>query len=303
MKLRTLACTIHSLFFVVFCLIGACGVAPAPSEKPTAEIPSAPALPSVAPASNATGSDSIFMGNEYSQNNMDGSPTGGERFMFADWSNGNPFDARWQTDNTEFSSNGILSLILDTNGCPTACDGHPYASAEMRTQNETFEFGMYEVRMKAAKGSGLVTSFFTYRGTHGKADHDEIDFEVLGKDTSKVQINYYVEGQGGHEYMVDLGFDASTDFHNYGLSLTPEKLTWYVDGKEVNSVSENPSTPKHELPYRPAKIMINLWPGISVDGWLGPFTYHGQPVTAEYDWIRWSQNNEKTASPVAEAPR
>lgn len=45
----------------------------------------------------------------------------------------------------------------------------------------------------------------------------EIDIEVLGKDTTKVQFNYYTNGVGNHEYMYDLGFDASEGFHTYGL--------------------------------------------------------------------------------------
>lgn len=40
---------------------------------------------------------------------------------------------------------------------------------------------------------------------------DEIDVEVLGKDTTKVQFNYYTNGTGNHEYLYDLGFDASED--------------------------------------------------------------------------------------------
>ena len=49
--------------------------------------------------------------------------------------------------------------------------------------------------MKAAAGSGLNTGFFTYIGPTHKQPHDEIDFEVLGKDPSKVQINQYVDGK------------------------------------------------------------------------------------------------------------
>ena len=51
------------------------------------------------------------------------------------------------------------------------------------------------MRMKAAAGSGLNTGFFTYIGPVHKQPHDEIDFEVLGKNPSKVQINQYVDGK------------------------------------------------------------------------------------------------------------
>ena len=47
-----------------------------------------------------------------------------------------------------------------------------------------------------------------YTGPSDDDPWDEIDFEFLGYDTTKVQLNYYTDGVGGHEYMLDLGFDA-----------------------------------------------------------------------------------------------
>ena len=52
---------------------------------------------------------------------------------------------------------------------------------------------------------------------------DEIDFEWLLKDRTKVQTNYYVGGVGGHEVMIDLGFDCAADFHNYALMWTSKQ--------------------------------------------------------------------------------
>jgi beta-glucanase (GH16 family) len=33
--------------------------------------------------------------------------------------------------------------------------------------------------------------------------------------------------------------------------------------------------------------MMNLWPGIGVDSWLGPFTYTS-PITAQYDSVQYT---------------
>ena len=215
-----------------------------------------------------------------------------------DSTNGNPFNNTFKSNHVSFS-NGIMTLTVDNTTCPTYCDGKPYVSGEYRTGQENFGIGnRYEVRMRAAKGDGLVSSFFTYRGDYGTPTHDEIDFEVLGKDTTHVQINYYVEGHGGHEVQVPLGFDASQEFHTYAFELTDAYLAWSIDGKEVHRVTENPSTPEHELPYRPGKIMMNLWPGIGVDEWLKPFHYTG-PITAEYDWVHVTPLG--TSSPIANA--
>lgn len=189
------------------------------------------------------------------------------------WSNGGMFNCTWRADNVWFD--GYLNLKIDRD---YATGG--YSGGEYRT-NDTFGYGMYDVSMKAIKNDGVVTSFFTYTGPSDGTVWDEIDIEILGKDTTKVQFNYYTNGQGNHEYVHDLGFDASQGFHQYGFLWQPGKITWYVDGKAVYSATNN-------IPSTPGKIMLNVWPGTGVDEWLKP--YNGRtPLVAQYDWINWKK--------------
>jgi endo-1,3-1,4-beta-glycanase ExoK len=41
------------------------------------------------------------------------------------------------------------------------------------------------------------------------------------------------------------------------------------------------------LPTHQSKLMMNMWPGIGVDGWLGSFNYTG-PLQFQVDWIRFT---------------
>ncbi len=189
------------------------------------------------------------------------------------WSNGGMFNCTWRADNVWFD--GYLNLKIDRD---YATGG--YSGGEYRT-NDTFGYGMYDVSMKPIKNDGVVSSFFTYTGPSDGTVWDEIDIEFLGKDTTKVQFNYYTNGVGNHEYVYDLGFDASQSFHQYGFLWQPGKITWYVDGKAVYSATQN-------IPTTPGKIMLNAWPGTGVDEWLKP--YNGAtPLVAQYDWINWKQ--------------
>ncbi len=189
------------------------------------------------------------------------------------WSNGDMFNCTWRAANVWFD--GYLNLKIDRD---YATGG--YSGGEYRT-NDTFGYGMYDVSMKPIKNDGVVSSFFTYTGPSDGTVWDEIDIEFLGKDTTKVQFNYYTNGVGNHEYVYDLGFDASQSFHQYGFLWQPGKITWYVDGKAVYSATEN-------IPTTPGKIMLNAWPGIGVDEWLKP--YNGAtPLVAQYDWINWKK--------------
>ena len=186
------------------------------------------------------------------------------------YSNGSCFNCTWRKSNVNFKDGNVKLTIDKDNG------EVPYSGAEYRTKDH-FGFGMYETRMKPIKNDGVVSSFFTYTGPSEDTVWDEIDIEFLGKDTTKVQFNYYTNGEGGHEYMYDLGFDASESFHTYGFEWKKDSITWYVDSKPVYTATK-------DIPQVPGQIMMNVWPGIGVDDWLKPFNGNG-PLTAEYDYL------------------
>ncbi|MFC9690185.1 glycoside hydrolase family 16 protein [Kribbella sp. NPDC056951] len=214
--------------------------------------------------------------------NFDGFDTG--RWHKADgWSNGSMFNVGWRADHVWFSG-GVMGLNLDNASCPGGCSGKPYASGEYRT-NDLFSYGRFETRLKAVKASGTVTSFFTYTGPSDNQPWDEIDVEILGKNTTQLQTNYFTNGVGGHEKIINLGFDAAAGYHDYAIEWWNQgTINWFVDGRLVHQ--ENGS--RGALPTRPMRVMLNLWPGIGVDGWLGPFNYTGQ-LTATYDSVRYTK--------------
>lgn len=192
------------------------------------------------------------------------------------WSNGDCFDCVWRGTNATFSDNA-LNLKIDKDSSGT----YQYSGAEYRTK-DFYHYGYYETSMQAIKNDGVVSSFFTYTGPSDNNPWDEIDIEILGKDTTKVQLNYYTNGVGNHEYMYDLGFDASLGYHTYGFDWQPNSITWYVDGKKVYTATSN-------IPKTPGKIMMNVWPGIGVNEWLK--AYDGKtPLTAKYEWVTYNQN-------------
>lgn len=193
------------------------------------------------------------------------------------WSNESCFNCFWHKENATFD-NGVLNLRIDTDN-KTKYD---YSAGEYRTV-DFYGYGYYETSMKAIKNDGVVSSFFTYTGPSDNNPWDEIDIEILGKDTTKVQFNYYTNGEGKHEYMYDLGFDASEAFHRFGFEWEPDYIAWFVDGKEVYRATSN-------IPSTPGRIMMNVWPGTGVDDWLNP--YNGKtPLTASYEWVTYDMLN------------
>ncbi len=188
------------------------------------------------------------------------------------WSNGGMFNCTWSKDNVQFSG-GKMNISITGN------QWSGYKGGEYRT-TQAFGFGMYDVSMKPIKNVGVVSSFFTYTGPSDGTVWDEIDIEFLGKNTNQVQFNYYTRGQGNHEYVYNLGFDASQSFHQYGFYWDSSSITWYVDKKPVY-------TAYRDIPQTPGRIMMNAWNGTGVDEWLG--RYNGAaPLTAQYDWISYT---------------
>ena len=122
----------------------------------------------------------------------------GDFFASDGWTNGKPFDCWWYKQNAQIKGDH-LELSVDqkwTNDSNP--DWNPrYSGGEFRT-NEFYSYGYYETSMQAIKNDGVVSSFFTYTGPSDDNPWDEIDIEILGKDTTKVQLNYYTNGVGNH---------------------------------------------------------------------------------------------------------
>jgi endo-1,3-1,4-beta-glycanase ExoK len=225
---------------------------------------------------------------------LDGYDT--SRWAKADgWTNGSPFDNAWRADHVTFA-NSQMSIILDD----TAYLGEPYSSGEYRTTG-FYGYGCYEARFQPIAESGVVTSFFTFAGPYdngGNGKHNEIDIEFLGYDTTKFQANFWTNDDTytrGHEHTIYLGFDAAQALHDYGFKWTSTGITWYVDGAAVYSVASTTGDPTPKVTDSLHKIMMNVWPVDSTaSGWAGTFIYPGTPLTAKYDWVRYTAGEDCT---------
>ena len=213
-----------------------------------------------------------------------------ERFFSSDgWTNKSVFNTWWSADNVSYEG-GVMQLTIDENPDGSEATYDEYFGGEARS-HEWYGYGDFEVRMKPAKKAGTASTFFTCTGDYDtnlegeKNPWDEIDIEFLGKDTTQVQFNYYVNGQGGHEYMYDLGFDASEEFHNYGFRWTEDYICWFVDGEPVYKVEASEESP---MPAAAGRILMNYWCGTSeAEGWMGAYSDPGDegPV---YEWVKTS---------------
>jgi beta-glucanase (GH16 family) len=199
-----------------------------------------------------------------------------------DWANGPIFHCGWRKDNAVFEG-GKLALRVDNDRCPEKCSGRPYAAGELQSVKK-YGYGRYEARMKPAKLNGAMTgSIFTYNDQ----PQDEIDIEFIGKDPTIFQSNYFTNGVGQHGSDIQLGYDATESFHDYAFEWRPNSITWFVDGKPVHREDGS----RGPLPQAAGAFVVNVWPGNTVDNWLGKLQYD-KPVQAEYEWVRFTPLSE-----------
>ncbi|NJM33520.1 MAG: family 16 glycosylhydrolase [Rhodomicrobium sp.] len=218
-------------------------------------------------------------------------------FISNGWTNGAHQGCTWREKNIA-AGGGALELILRKDVQQPAAGLDPwklYSCAELRT-HEPLGYGTYEVRMQPAAGPGLVSAFFTYIGPQPDAPspHDEIDFEFLGKDPTTVQLNYFGNGQGHHETMVKLPFDAFETMADYAFEWLPGGIRWFVNGRLVHEVKREEGKP---FPVTPSRIYLSLWSGNGLDAWTGTFAYPDRPLTARYERVAFTRAGDPCQFP------
>ncbi len=176
----------------------------------------------------------------------------------------------------------ILTVFVLLVFTPFLTKAKEYKGAELRT-NESFLYGRFEVSMKSAEGSGLVSSLFTfYDNPDFTTNWNEIDLEILGRYNNEAQFNAIEGRHNMHEHSQVLGFNPHEAFHTYAFDWTPEYIAWSVDGKEVYRQDGEHIARMN----RPQKIMMNLWISEFYD-WTGPWNDSILPRSAEYDYVKY----------------
>ncbi|WP_157357584.1 family 16 glycosylhydrolase [Mesorhizobium metallidurans] len=193
------------------------------------------------------------------------------------WSNGAFQNCIWSKNLVKLSD-GMLTLGFEKR----KLKDRDFACAEIQTK-QRFGYGTYEARMKTDSGSGVNAAFFSYIGPTDKQPWDEIDFEVLTKDTSKVQVNAYIAGKGKNEKLVDVPGGTDKAFNDYAFVWEKDRLRWYVNGKLVNTITDPAKLPTHAQ-----KIFLSLWGSDTMKGWMGPFSDPGRKLTTQVDRVAFT---------------
>jgi len=198
------------------------------------------------------------------------------------WSNGAHQNCTWSADQV-VAVDGDLHLGF----APQPKGDRDYRCGEIQTRT-AFGFGTYEARLKTPSGSGLNAAFFTYIGAQQGQPHDEIDFEILLRDTGSVDTTTFVNGISGDGEIGSgqshaLPHPADSDFITFAFTWEPDRLSYYIDGELVRTMTDPATIPSHDQ-----RIFFSLWGSDTLTEWMGEFTPVAAPIAMEVDWVAFT---------------
>lgn len=156
---------------------------------------------------------------------------------------------------------GEVNSFTASGGTPTYdSDGVTFTISEQGEApqlNSVFYimFGMVEITMKTAPGTGIVSSVVLQSD-----DLDEIDMEILGVESTQLQTMYFGRGQRPADGEVTVTTpDSQSDFVTYGVDWSANRIIWSVDGEQVRVLEYNDADGYY--PQTPMQLRFGAWAG------------------------------------------
>lgn len=178
---------------------------------------------------------------------------------------------------------GALACLLAWGGSAIA---KPYKSAEVFTY-ESMTYGKFVIRMRTAKGSGVISNFFLWKEGSELSDvfWEEVDIEVFGKNNATSWQSNIITGLGerAHSEAVHQQNHSFGDtYHTFAIEWTPDQVTWTVDGEVIRTTAAAQAS---EL-ISPAQMRINFWNPNIVE-WVGSWDPAVLPLFMYVNWVEY----------------
>ena len=164
-----------------------------------------------------------------------------------------------------------------------------YYGAELSSK-KVFKYGRFEVRMKPALGSGIVSSFFIFNDSAYTTNWNEIDIEFLGcfKDFIHLNAPLY-ENDNSLAINKYTSFIPSAAFHVYTIEWTPDYIAWFVDSNQIYKYNGT----KIGLFNKHQNIKMNIWTP-TPKTWAGQLNDSILSDSAQYNWVKFYSYNDTT---------
>lgn len=204
--------------------------------------------------------------------------------------NGGAGEVQWFESDEVLVENGTLRLRARKR----QSNGKEYTSGMISSHDKyAFQYGYAEMRAKVPKGNGFWPNFWLL--SQKKSWPPEIDIaEFVGSNINNVHMTlHYKNSSSQHESASNYwgNQDFSTDYHTYALQWDPNKIVWYVDGKERHSYTVSGNIPHEPMHVVATFALGSAWTNIPPDS-TTPF-----PSYFDIDYIKvWRHNSSPSTS-------
>ncbi|PUA28656.1 MAG: benzene 1,2-dioxygenase [Cellvibrio sp. 79] len=186
----------------------------------------------------------------------------------------------------------IVLLALCASLSASLATAKSYKGAEIFS-NDAYLYGRYEMRMRVAKASGVLSTFFTYKdGSEiGNTFWEEIDIEIFGKNNATEWQSNVILGSSRPTIHTEQVHTAATSladaYHTYVLEWTPDYVAWFIDGVEVRRIT---GTSTVTSLTNKQSLRFNIWSSESV-AWVGAWDDSVLPVYQFINYIDYKAYN------------
>ncbi len=222
-------------------------------------------------------------------------PPPGYKLAWADEFDGPALDeTRWlyRTDRRYWSTQLPANVAVRDGQLWLECKKEKSGASEYTAggviSRRVFRHGYYEARFKVPPTKGWHTSFWLMH--HPKADpaahigsRQEIDIcenDSVALNRYGANLHIWQPAHKGHGHRTVRTPDQSADFHVWACEFTPEKITYYFDGRIVNTVDAKLVPDHGDMSIWLTVIAAPLGPTDAVDP-------SRLPVFAVFDYVRF----------------
>lgn len=189
----------------------------------------------------------------------------------------------------------VVLFVVFFSAIANVASAKPYKGAEIYS-NQSYLYGRFEIRMRVANASGVLSTFFTYKNGSevGNTFWEEIDIEVFGKNNATQWQTNIILGSSRPTIHTEQVHTADTSladaYHTYVLEWTPDYVAWYLDGVEVRRIT---GTSTVTSLTNAQSLRFNLWASESVP-WVGSWDDTELPVYQFINYIDYKTYNTTT---------
>ena len=214
-------------------------------------------------------------------------------------------EMQWYTEDA-VQTNGAGQLVISATKIPPAADSDlpyncfgdcQYFSGRINTQGKVrFKYGRLEARIKMPEGTGVWPAFWLLGSnivakswpTSGEIDVVELRGREANRDIATAHGPGY-SGANGKSGVFTASSSLANDFHNYAIEWAPNKITWFLDGKQFHSITPSSVKPNTYVFNQDFFLILNVAMGGEFDG--GQLDSSIDKAEMKIDYLRYYSIN------------